>query len=113
MTNPNAMATVSEVLDKLVKKGLANEFKVVNDGLTVDGEKIYNPSDLEIVKVFRFEGVSDPADMSVIYIIKAKDGLIGYSMNAYGMYSDKELDYDNIIRQIPERNRDEQMSFEL
>lgn len=113
MTNSNTMSTVSEVLNKLVKKGIANEFKVSEKGLTVDDEKVYAPTDLEIVKVFRFEGVSDPADMSVIYIIKAYDGLIGYSMNAYGMYSDKELDYDNIMRQIPEKNHDEQLSFEL
>lgn len=113
MSNPNAMATVTEVLNKLIDRGIANEFKVINGGLTVDGEKIYDPSELEIVKVFRFEGVSDPADMSVIYIIKASNGLIGYSMNAYGTYNDNELDYDNIMRQIPERGRDEQMQFEL
>ena len=78
-------------------------------------DKIYQPEDLVILKAYRFEGVSDPSDMSILYLIRANDGLIGYSLDAYGVYSnhDDEEGYDNFIRQIPVKNNEEQLLFEL
>ncbi len=65
--------------------------------------------------MFRFEGDSDPSDSSVLYIIEAKDGLIGYSIDAYGIYSnhDDEEGYDNFIRKIALEDREEQLSFDI
>jgi len=70
---------------------------------------------LTIIKTFRFEGDSNPSDSSVLYIIEAKDGLIGYSIDAYGVYSnhDDEEGYDNAIRNINVEDRDEQLFFDL
>ena len=49
--------------------------------------------------------------MSVIYVLEANDGLVGYSMDAYGVYSDHDdAAYDDFIRQIPTENRDENRS---
>ena len=77
--------------------------------------KCYKPEDLKIIKTYRFEGDSDPADSSIIYLIEANDGLIGYSMDAYGMYTahEDEEGYDNFIREIPVEDRDEQLIFNL
>jgi hypothetical protein len=41
-----------------------------------------------IRKVARFEGVSDPDDMSVIYAIESRGGLRGTLVDAFGVYSD-------------------------
>jgi len=59
--------------------------------------------------------VSDPSDMSILYLIKANDGFIGYSLDAYGVYSnhDDEEGYDNFIRKIPVKDNEEQLTFEL
>ena len=90
---------------------LSNEFKFEKEGLTIGNGKFYNPEDLKITKVYRFEGESDPSDSSVIYIIEANDGLVGYSMDAYGVYSDHEdASYDDFIRKIPTENRDESIT---
>jgi hypothetical protein len=112
MPDSNQMQTLSQVLNKLVAKGL-KEFILTEKGMTVNNNDYYDAEDLEIVKVFRFEGVSDPSDMSVVYVLQTKDQLLGYSMNAYGTYNDKEIDYDNFIRRVPTRDRDEEISFEL
>jgi hypothetical protein len=108
------MNTLSQIMNKLSVKGYDNEFRLTKNGFTVK-DKSYQPEDLIIVKTYRFEGESDPADTSILYLIKAKDGLIGYSLDAYGVYTnhDDEEGYDNFIRQIPVKNNDEQLLFEL
>lgn len=113
MQIPHEMTTVSEILEKLRVKKMDNEFRLTEEGFTAGKGKSYEPQDLEIIKTFRFEGISDPSDMSILYIIQAKDGLTGYSLDAYGMYSEHEQDYDNFIRQIPTKGHDDQLLFEL
>lgn len=113
MQIPHEMTTLSEVLEKLRVKKMDNEFRLTPEGFTAGKGKSYEPQELEIIKVFRFEGISDPSDMSIVYIIQANDGLIGYSLDAYGMYSEHEQDYDNFIRQIPTRGHEEELLFEL
>ncbi|SEJ00002.1 hypothetical protein SAMN04487995_2962 [Dyadobacter koreensis] len=109
------MATLSHVLEKLRLKKMDNEFRWTEDGFNAGKGKSYDPEDLTIIKTYRFEGESDPADSSILYIIEAKDGLIGYSMDTYGVYSDHqdEEGYDNFIRKIPISDRDEQLIFEV
>ena len=109
------MATSSEVLEKLRQKKIDHEFRWTPEGFTADKGKVYQPEELEILKTFRFEGASDPSDTEILYIIRANDGLTGYSQDAYGVYSshEKEEGYDNFIRQIPEAGRDNQLLFEL
>ena len=108
------MNTLSQIMNKLSVKGYDNEFRLTKDGFTTNN-KSYQPADLMIVKTYRFEGESDPADASVLYLIKANDDLIGYSLDAYGVYTnhDDEEGYDNFIRQIPVKNNDDQLLFEL
>lgn len=115
MEIPHEMTTLSRVLEKLRLKKLDNEFRWQPGGFSAGKGKVYQPRQLEIVKVYRFEGITDPADMCVLYVIEANDGLIGYSIDAYGVYSshDDEEGYDNFIRLIPERNHDMQVLFEL
>jgi hypothetical protein len=115
MDTPHEMTTLTEVLERLRLKNMDNEFRWTPEGFSAGKGKFYQPEDMEIIKVFRFEGISDPADMSIVYLIEANDGLIGYSIDAYGTYSNHEDEegYDNFIRLIPERGRDMQMAFEL
>lgn len=114
MPNKDEMNTLSQILNKFSAKGYDNEFRWTSEGFTFN-DKIYQPEDLTIVKTYRFEGESDPSDMSILYLIKANDGLIGYSLDAYGVYSnhDDEEGYDNFIRQIPVKDNEEQLLFEL
>ena len=109
------MATLSQILEKLRLKKMDNEFRLENGQFSAGKGKKYNPEDLTIIKTYRFEGESDPSDSSILYIIEAKDGLHGYSMDAYGVYSNHadEGEYDNFIRKINVEDRDEQLLFQL
>lgn len=109
------MSTISQVLDTLRLKNMDLEFRWTPDGFTPGRGKYYQPEQLEIIKVFRFEGESDPSDMAILYVLRTRDGVIGYSLDAYGAYSshEKEEGYDNFIRRVPECDHTEQLLFEL
>jgi len=115
MGTMHVMTTLTSVMEKLRKKGMDTEFRWTANGFNAGKGKYYQPSELEIIRVYRFEENTDPADMCIIYLIQANDGLIGYSLDAYGTYSNHEDEegYDNFIRMIPERGHDEQLTFEL
>ena len=112
-TKPGEMTTVTSVLEKLRVKKRDKEFRMTPEGFTAGTGKYYNPEDLKIIRTYRFEGESDPSDSSIIYLIEANDGLVGYSMDAYGVYSDHDDDgYDDFIRKINVEERDEQQIFQ-
>lgn len=49
----------------------------------------FKAEDLKITEYYRFEGMSDPEDNTVIYAIESKDGHKGIIIDAYGAYSDE------------------------
>jgi hypothetical protein len=105
------MTTISSVLERLRIKKQDNEFTMGEKGFTTDKTKFYQPEDLKIIRTYRFEGESDPADSSILYLIEANDGKIGYSLDSYGAQSNHEPAYDEFIRKIPMEERDEQQIF--
>ncbi len=109
----NHMITLSQILEKLRVKRHENEFTMEGElFITSNGNK-YTPEQLTIIKTFRFEGESDPSDSSILYVIEANDGLIGYSIYAYGVYTNHDAAYDDFVRKIQVQNRDEQLIFTL
>jgi hypothetical protein len=112
LTQPAQMTTLSTILEKLRLRKHDNEFRITGEGFTAGKGKTYKPEDLKIIRTYRFEGNSDPADNSIVYVIEAKDGLMGYSLDAYGVYSDHEDEgYDEFIRSIPVEEKSEQSIF--
>jgi len=115
VNTPDTMTTSSEILERLRRQHMDNEFRWTPKGFTTRNGKTYRPEDLEIIRTLRFEGISDPSDTEILYIIRTNDGLVGYSLDAYGAYSshDSEFGYNNFIRQIPQAGHDEQLLFQL
>ena len=114
MEKPGEMTTLSRVLEKLHEKGFDHELKMSDHGRmqNVEKQKIYNPEELKIIKTYRFEGESDPADMSVLYLIEDQDGEIGYVLDAYGAYSThEESGFDEFLQKIPVEDREDQLIF--
>lgn len=105
------MRTLSQVLEKLRIRKQDNEFRFVDGKFEAPSGKKYLSSELRIIKTYRFEGDSDPSDSSVIYLIEAFDNLIGYSIDAFGVYSNHEEGYDDFIREIPVEEKDEEVIF--
>lgn len=115
MKPENDLTTLVSILEKLRQKKIDNEFRWEKGVFTAGRGKTYMPEDLTIIRTYRFEGESNPSDASILYIIQAKDGLVGYSLDAYGVYSnhDDEEGYDNAIRRIPVEHREEQLNIEI
>ncbi|MBF9235816.1 hypothetical protein I2I05_00260 [Hymenobacter sp. BT683] len=78
---------------QLKKDGFTQDFNVVDGRLQTighDSEKSYAPSEVTIVDFYRFEGESDPDDMSILYALEANDGVRGTISSAYGTYGDTD-----------------------
>ncbi|NEU09719.1 phosphoribosylpyrophosphate synthetase [Flavihumibacter sp. R14] len=80
-----------EALNALKEKGFTHDFNIHNSALhSSEGNITLSPKDFEIVKVYRFEGMSDPGDNSILYAIDCpKHNVKGTFINAYGVYSDE------------------------
>jgi hypothetical protein len=104
------MTTLVQVLEKLRIKKQDNEFRFSEGKFGAPSGKQYEATELKIIRTYRFEGdSSDPSDSAVIYLIEANDGLVGYSIDAYGAYSnhDDEKGYDDFLREIPTVEKEE------
>jgi hypothetical protein len=104
---PGGDATLTGVLADLARRGYTESFEVAGSGLhSIAGGKTFRPDELTIRDFYRFEGVSDPDDMSIVYAIEARDGTRGTLVDAFGVYSDPAVGMvlDNIpIRRVVER----------
>jgi len=98
---PHTMTTLTEVLDDLRIKKMDTEFRWTNEGFTSGTEKRYQPRNLVITETHRFEGMSNPSDMCILYIIESSDGIIGYSLDSYGTYSNQENGYYDFMKEVP------------
>lgn len=86
------MKSLASCLNKLVLDGYTEDFKAAERGLlSLQSEKIYEPSQIHVVNFFRFEGASDPADNTILYVIETNDGVKGTLVDAYGSYADSKV----------------------
>lgn len=78
---------------RLDNEGYVADFKVTEGKLCVMGsDKMYEPEEVQIVDFYRFEGESNPDDMSILYAIETHDGVKGTISNSYGTYADTNVD---------------------
>jgi hypothetical protein len=111
ITNSNAgstpMSELTKILNGLLEKGFTEQF-IASNGRLLSEEtgREYEPGDIHVVNFYRFEGISDPDDMSILYAIKTSDGHLGTLIDAYGVYSDAAVAevmraVDDIHKQTP------------
>ena len=69
---PKPMLTLSQVMEKLREKGITDEIRMTDDKkFVISGtEKSYRSEDLKILRTYRFEGASDPADNIALYLVE-------------------------------------------
>lgn len=84
--------SIAEAMVVLKENGYTEEFNYSNGTLVASDKKEYKVEDLKVQNVFRFEGVSDPADMSILYALETRDGRKGVLIDAFGVYGDPELE---------------------
>ncbi len=82
--------TVTAALTDLVNRGYNLDFNLTSEALECKSINLQlMPEEFEIEEVYRFEGMTDPADSSVVYAISSNLGnLKGVLVDGYGVYAE-------------------------
>ncbi|MCF8238346.1 MAG: hypothetical protein K9I85_09350 [Saprospiraceae bacterium] len=96
MTRPTPgtqMATLSETMNELRRQGIHIDLRINSAGrLKVSGHQDqYQAKDVRLAWTRRFEGQSDPDDLSILYGIQLPDGRTGVLVDGYGPASDPKV----------------------
>ena len=85
------MTDLEKVQSNLEKYGYTEQFRVEKGKMIgTNSKKSYKPKDVKVMNFYRFEGLSNPDDMSILYAIETCDGSRGTLTDSYGLYSDEE-----------------------
>ena len=81
-----------EAIEELRKRGFTANFEFLDQTFRdVNSGRTFMANELTIVEHYRFEGASDPDDMSVVYAIESTDGPRGIIADAFGVYANPDL----------------------
>ena len=92
--------TVTEAIEALRKKGYVEDFNLKENCLECSAGKFKLFHDqFQIDSFYRFEGMTDPSDETILYAISSPQlHLKGILVNAYGIYSDDVS--DEMVRKL-------------
>jgi hypothetical protein len=81
--------TLTGVMEDLARSGFIEHFGVRGEELrSFDSGRVFRAGELVVREFHRFEGVSDPDDMAIVYAIEGQGGIRGTLVDAFGAYSD-------------------------
>ncbi|ADV49119.1 hypothetical protein Celal_1818 [Cellulophaga algicola DSM 14237] len=89
-----------EYIEEYQAKGFTTNF-TAKGGILIDldTKKEYKPEEIYIKKEFRFEGMSNPSDMSILYVIETNDHIKGTVLANYSPSSDTVM--AEFFKEIP------------
>lgn len=92
-----------DLIKKYQNRGYTSNFRCEN-GLLIelDSKREYRPNQITILREHRFEGMSNPSDMSILYVIETNDKLKGLVTSSYGANSDTNV--GEFFNEIPKKN---------
>jgi hypothetical protein len=90
----HAYDTLLDALNDLKQRGYTVDFNLAFDYVKCeDTGECLSPSQFEITEYYRFEGISNPEDESIVFAIESKDGTMkGTLVGGYGIYSESTND---------------------
>lgn len=106
MQNKVELTSLVSVLAQVKKEGYKLDFRVTEEGMlsTMDSKQNFRPDEVKIVNFYRFEGESNPDDMSILYVVETTSGAKGTISDAYGLYSDETI--ENFMKQVQDLGKD-------
>ncbi len=84
------MKTISQKVDELKSKGFTEDFYFKEGTLNSDNNK-FKSDDIKDIVEYRFEGKSNPDDLSILYQITTSDGTKGTIVDGFGPTGDPDL----------------------
>ena len=96
----NTMKPMSEIISSLQIEGHNKDFDVNNEGqlIVLNSNKKYSADKVKILKIYRFEGMSNPGDSAILYLLQTKDNLSGTIIDSYGAENSTQI--TEFIKQI-------------
>ncbi len=93
MQDKEELTSMIKVENRLNSEGFTEDFRVSEGRLcSLNSDKTYGVEEVRIMNFYRFEGETDPDDMSILYAIECNDGTKGTISNSYGPKADTEVD---------------------
>ncbi|HEU5320187.1 MAG TPA: hypothetical protein VFX28_05250 [Methylomirabilota bacterium] len=81
--------TLVDVMAELAARGFTEQFMLAGARLrAVQSGKLSTPDEVRLVEFYRFEGVSDPDDMAILYALETRSGVRGTLADAFGVYAE-------------------------
>ena len=81
-------STLSQKIEELKQSGYTINYSVKDDKImNIDTNSELKLDDLQIDHFFRFEGMTNPSDTSILYAINTKNNEKGTLVEAYGVNS--------------------------
>ena len=81
--------TLSEATNDLRARGYNVDFNLRATCVECPSHNLqFHPEDFTIDEFYRFEGMSNPSDNSIVYAISSKTGIKGVLVDAYGVYAE-------------------------
>lgn len=78
-------SSLSVAIEDLKTKGYTEDFTLVAVGIESKNlRKQWKAGDLKVVDYYRFEGMSDPSDNTILYLIETQNGTKGLLVDVYG-----------------------------
>jgi hypothetical protein len=86
------MATLAGVMDEVARRGFTEQFTPEDGTVRAVGSGMrYSADQVTISEYHRFEGISDPDDMSILYALETRSGVRGTLVDAFGVYADPRV----------------------
>lgn len=83
-TTMDQMETQSEAIERLRRKGFGAEYTVTHTGRIDCGDVSWDPAEITVDTIIRFEGMSNPSDEAMLLAVHAPDGIQGTILLPYG-----------------------------
>lgn len=81
--------TLSQAIQALKGQGYTNDFNLHPEWIECLGLSVtLTPDAFHVDEVHRFEGMTNPDDSAILYVISSKNGLRGLLVDAYGVYAE-------------------------
>lgn len=78
-------SSLSVAIDDLQKQGYTEDFTLVAEGIESKTlKRKWKAGELEVVDYYRFEGMSNPSDNTILYLIETRGGEKGLLVDVYG-----------------------------
>jgi len=91
--------TLSVVMNRLGEKGYKEQFKLTKEGLKViSSGKTLSPKEVKILHRYRFDGMTNPDDESMLYALETQNGLKGTLVVSGNVHSEQN---QSILNRIP------------